>query len=261
MKTYLLLVLIAITLVTGCASSKISSLPVSAQRQQQQVVKVIAFAPGGGLLSDAVGVELANLGFTIIDSSTTSNMMVRMNMNEVQISRPDSLLKFKEQGIDAILVVRAAGGYDFQPQSASARMSSTQTGQVLAGVTWQNGFGGMAGSPADRIMRKGLTDAAAEIAAAIASRISTSPQESSVVQPAKPIVPLAVTTADAVVTTDAETAKVVQFLSDTGFPLVGQPVPFKQKGNLTFYEARGTGGRLTQVVCEAGVCRLRTVYD
>jgi len=154
---------------TGCASSKVSSLPVS--NQAKHMVKVIAFAPGGGLLADSVGVELSNRGFTVIDASTTSSMMIRLNLNEIEIARPEGLAKFKNQGIDAILTVRGGGGYDELPQSASARMNSTHNGQVLAGVTWQNGFGGAAGSPADRLMRKGLADAAAEIAAALAERV------------------------------------------------------------------------------------------
>lgn len=94
--------------------------------------------------------------------------------------------------------------------------------------------------------------------------VNAAPQNSTpaaVVQPAKPMVPVTAKTADPVVTQDAETAKVVQLLADTGFPLVGNPVRFKQQGNRTFYEARGTGGRLTQVVCETGACRLRTIYD
>jgi len=98
-------------------------------------------------------------------------MMIRLNLNEVEITRPEGLAKLKDQGIDAFLVVRGGGGYDEQPQSASARMNSTHNGQVLAGVTWQNGFGGAAGSPADRVMRKGLTEAAAEIATALAERV------------------------------------------------------------------------------------------
>lgn len=60
---------------------------------------------------------------------------------------------------------------------------------------------------------------------------------------------------------DAETDAVVRVLADSGFPLVGQPVRFKQKGNVTLYEARGAGGRLTQVACEAGACRVRTIHD
>jgi hypothetical protein len=82
-----------------------------------------------------------------------------------------------------------------------------------------------------------------------------------VASPVRHISAVPVKMAEPVVTKDAETAKVVQVLADNGFPLVGEPVRFKQKGNLTFYEARGTGGRLTQVVCESGVCRSRTIND
>lgn len=169
MKKYIALALVSVALLGGCASSKVSSLPVASQTKH--TVKVIAFAPGGGLLADAVGVELSNRGFTVIDSSTTSSMMIRLNLNEIEITRPEGLAKLKDQGIDAFLVVRGGGGYDQQPQSASARMNSTHNGQVLAGVTWQNGFGGAAGSPADRVMRKGLTEAASEIATSLAERV------------------------------------------------------------------------------------------
>lgn len=62
--------------------------------------------------------------------------------------------------------------------------------------------------------------------------------------------------------TNSETAKVVQLLTDQGIPYVGDPVRFKQKGNLSYYEARGTKGNTTQVVCESGgACRLRTIND
>ena len=62
---------------------------------------------------------------------------------------------------------------------------------------------------------------------------------------------------------DSESARVVQFLSDNGFVVVEKPVRFKQKGNLNFYEARGSKGKITQVLCEAGggACRLRTPND
>jgi hypothetical protein len=98
--------------------------------------------PGGGLLADAVAVELSSRGFTVIDPGATSSLMVRLNLNEVEITQPQGLSKLRGQGVDAVLVVRGAGGYDQQPQSASARMSSTENGTLLAGVTWQNGLGG-----------------------------------------------------------------------------------------------------------------------
>jgi hypothetical protein len=134
-------------------------------------VKAIALAPDGGLLADAVGVELSNKGFTVVDSVATSKLMVRLNLNEIEIARPEGLAKLKDQGIDAFLTVRAAGGYDQQPQSASARVNSTHTGQVIAGISWQNGWGGQAGSIADRTMRKGLAEAASDIANALVQTI------------------------------------------------------------------------------------------
>jgi hypothetical protein len=126
-------------------------------------------------MADAVAVELANRGFLVIDGAATSNLMVRLNLNEVEIARPEGLAKFRDQGVDALLTVRAAALGDGRPESASARMNSTHTGQVLAGVTWQNGWGCVAGSPCDRVMRKGLSEAAREIADALARRVNAAP--------------------------------------------------------------------------------------
>ena len=44
--------------------------------------------------------------------------------------------------------------------------------RVIAGVAWQNGWGGMAGSIADRTMRQGLADAAKQIADALVQNLS-----------------------------------------------------------------------------------------
>jgi len=60
---------------------------------------------------------------------------------------------------------------------------------------------------------------------------------------------------------DPETEKAIQTLKDSGFPLVGTPARFKTSGNRSYYEAWGSGGRLTHVICETGVCRMRTIYD
>lgn len=152
-----------------CASSKLSTIPVSGKFSAP--VKVIALDPSGGLLADAIGVEVSNRGFTALDSATTSKLIARLNLNEIQISTPVGLEKLKTQGVDAYLSVRAVGAYDQQIQSASDHVNSTATGQVIAGITWQNGWGGQAGSIADRTMRKGLSEAAAEIAEALAKSL------------------------------------------------------------------------------------------
>ena len=93
--------------------------------------------------------------------------MARSNLDEVEIALPAGQQEFAKEGIDALLTVSAVGGYDQEPQSASARVQSTKTGQLLTGVTWENGWGGKAGSIADRTMREGLTDAAKEIGTAL----------------------------------------------------------------------------------------------
>ncbi|MTW19456.1 hypothetical protein GJ689_25015 [Rhodoplanes serenus] len=126
--------------------------------------------PGGGLLADAVAVELATRGYSIVDPAATSNLMVRMNMSEIEVTRPEALAKFRSQGIDALLTVRTAAGYDSRPQSASARLNSTETGALLAGATWENAWGGAQGSAADSIMRHGLPSAAASIATKLTGR-------------------------------------------------------------------------------------------
>jgi len=153
----------------GCGFSQTSSAPVA----QRVPVNTIAMMPGGGILADAVAVELSSRGFKIIDPAATSSLIVRLRLKEIEITQIAGLSRFKSQGIDAVLVVRAVG-YDQQPQSASVRMTSTESGALIAGVTWQNGFGGEAGSVVDRVMRKGLSQAASEIANQLAAQVGPS---------------------------------------------------------------------------------------
>jgi hypothetical protein len=116
--TALVGMLVAFACLPACGMSHVSTVSTPGAKVS---VRTIAIMPGGGLLADAVAVELMNRGFTIIDAASTSNMMIRLNLNEVEIARPEGLAKFKGQGVEALLVVRGAGGYDQQPQSASAR--------------------------------------------------------------------------------------------------------------------------------------------
>jgi hypothetical protein len=124
---------------------------------------VVALAPSGGVLADAIGIELFNRGFNVIDASEMSNLMARLNIYEIELSTPKNLSILSEQGIDAVLSVKAATGFDGLPQSASVRATRTSTGEIIAGLSWENGWGGSAGSIADRSMRKDVASAAEEI--------------------------------------------------------------------------------------------------
>ena len=134
-------------------------------------VETIALAPSGGLLADAIGVELFNHGLVVVDTAETSNLFARLNLHEAEVSQPRNLSVLRGEGIDAYLMVKSAAGYDGLPQSATARLTSTHNSKLLVGVTWQNGWGGMHGSIADRVMRQDLTGAAEKIAKEIIRRL------------------------------------------------------------------------------------------
>ena len=133
MKKSLSTILIALAL-AGCADSSVSSTPVRHAHFGQ--INSIAINPSSGLMAEAVSAELSNRGFTMIDTAELSNLMVRSGFQELEVHRPESLRKFKEQGIDAILTVKAMGSYDGMPEAASARLTSTTDGRLLAAVSW-----------------------------------------------------------------------------------------------------------------------------
>jgi hypothetical protein len=155
--------------IAGCAGSHVSVTGTSARISGP--INTIALMPGGGILADAIGVELSNHGFNVIESSAMTALMARLNLDEFELTQPQSLEKLKEKNIDAYLSVKAAAGNDRRPQSASVRLNSTTDGRILAGVSWQNGWGGMEGSMADRTMRKDVAGAAKEITQSLIRRI------------------------------------------------------------------------------------------
>lgn len=157
------------TFLCACVSSKVSVIqnPVNPGHK----VETIALAPNGGVLADAVGVELSNRGFTIIDSAQISSLMIRNNINEIEVMMPSGLRTMYTNGIDAVISVKAIGTNDNQLQGASARINSTSNGKIITGITWENGHGGQEGSAADRQMKKGLSGAATEIAEAISKSL------------------------------------------------------------------------------------------
>ncbi len=147
----------------SCASSK-----VTLSRGYIPPDFVIALAPSGGVLAEAIGIELFNKGFTIIDTTQMSNLMIRYNMTEIEFFKPQNLKVLKKEGIDGILTVKSVTGYDGKPQSATVRINSTKAGsEIIAGVSWQNGWGGRPGSISDRSKRKDITGAAKEIVRAL----------------------------------------------------------------------------------------------
>jgi len=152
-------------ILNGCASSRVTTVRGLIPKGIN-----IALAPSGGILAEAIGIELFNRGFTVIDTNEMSNLMMRYNLTEIEISKPQNLQTLKQAGIDAIMTVKSVSGVDNKPQSASVRLNSTDTWEIIAGVSWENGWGGQAGSVLDRSKRKDITGAAEEIANALLTK-------------------------------------------------------------------------------------------
>ena len=148
----------------GCATSQISMV---GNKVSLSSFKNIALSSNSSMLGQAVANELVGRGYKVHSPGQTSNLMLRLNLNEAEITKPKSLKAFAEEGVDAVIIVSAVGGYDQMPQSASVQIINTNTLDIMVGINWQNGWGGQQGSIADRVMRKGLTRAAKEIVNAL----------------------------------------------------------------------------------------------
>jgi hypothetical protein len=159
MKKVLSIITLAIMLV-GCAASQVS---IVGNKITRSSFNNIALSTNNGVLGQAVANEMVGRGYKVQSPGQTNSLMLSLNLNEGEITAPKSLEKFNKEGVDAVIVVSAVGGYDQMPQSASVQIINTSTLDITAGLNWQNGFAGQQGSVADRLMRKGLTKAAKEI--------------------------------------------------------------------------------------------------
>lgn len=166
-RIFVIILLLSGALV-GCAGPQMS---VTKQTNlPAKNINVIAIAPGSGPFGDAIGVELFNLGFQVVDANETAALIGRAGLKEFEIYKPVGYSTLRERGIEAIITSKTVD-VDGMPESASVRITDTLDGKILRGLTWQNGWGGRRGSIADRSMRRNLSAAAQDIAKELSSRL------------------------------------------------------------------------------------------
>ena len=134
-KLGLCLLLIALT---GCFGRQRATISNSIQKSSSPV-KTIAISPSSGMFGDAIGIELANRGFTVIDSGQAASLLVTIGMDKLQVYRPDRAKPIVDKGVDAILIVKTSNGYDNRPDSATVKLVNLKDGQIIVGANWQNG--------------------------------------------------------------------------------------------------------------------------
>lgn len=153
----------------GCAGPSMS---INQSPEISRQINSVAIAPGSGVLGDAIGLELFNLGVRVMDSNQATSIIGRAGLSEFEITTIKGYVLLREQGIDSVLVSKAIMASDGTPESASVRITDTETGALLAGVSWENGWGGQRGSVADRTMRNNTSDAAQDIARELEKRLN-----------------------------------------------------------------------------------------
>ena len=161
--------------IAGCGGSR--AVPIKAPEYSDHSVRTLTIAPSQDLfekdsnkLGDAIGVELAKLGYSVVDENQATELLAKYDISPVHIFDPSALAALQKEGIDAVLWVSSAtssiGGPDMR--HVTVRLTSTSTSKKIGEIDWHNAWGGMPGSPADYTMRKGVTAAAREIAEALA---------------------------------------------------------------------------------------------
>jgi hypothetical protein len=170
MKLFQTLLFMCIFLV-GCAGSSMS---IKQSSKPIKKIETLAIASGSGVLGDAIGLELFNLGIRVVDASQANSIIGHAGLSEFEITTSRGYTVLREKGIDAVLSAKAILANDGTPESASVRITDTQEGDLIAGVSWENGWGGQRGSMADRTMRDNMSQAAQEIAEELFKRLNTS---------------------------------------------------------------------------------------
>lgn len=169
------LIAAAFTIVAGCGTSKVSQ--IKAPEYTDHSVRALVIAPSeesflndSSMLADAIGAELAKRGYSVVDTREATALLAKSNVTPADMLAPRGLAALGKESVDAVLSVSATGssfGGSWMRQ-VKVKVTSTSTSRMIGEVDWTNSWGGMPGSPANAIMRKGLAEAAQEIAEALA---------------------------------------------------------------------------------------------
>lgn len=153
MYRYLAVALMAsVLLLAGCASPRwdtatYDQFPLNWGRAKKgsPPIRVIALVPGGGVLAEAVGVELAKRGFVVVPSTSTTKMAPDVNFRAVMDSHiparrdPGEVWKLRHalhaHGVDGFLIVRA---HDFIPKQYLGRTFWQQADLEIHSTTGEN---------------------------------------------------------------------------------------------------------------------------
>jgi hypothetical protein len=105
----------------------------------------------------------------VVEARAVTALLANHKVNLAAVPAPQELAALREEGVEAVLSVSSTGSGIGGPRMrhVKVRVTSTRTSTMIGEIDWNNSWGGMPGSPADAIMRKGPAEAAPEIAEAL----------------------------------------------------------------------------------------------
>lgn len=123
------------------------------------------------ILADAIGSELLQYGFVVVERSRLSAVLDELKLNMNGVLLPENLKKVgRILNVDALFFTTAYFDANFGSKigTASVKLVDVESGELLGGINYQNGSGCAAGSPCDSGMKESMPDTAAKIAKEIA---------------------------------------------------------------------------------------------
>ncbi|HET8998000.1 MAG TPA: hypothetical protein VFN42_15125 [Acetobacteraceae bacterium] len=128
------------------------------------------FADQSTNLVQALGGELAKHGYTVVSTLQIASFLPGHDTSVPGVLSPDSLHALVDHQVDAVLVLRTGAALMGASEIRHAKVAatSTRTQKAIGDIQWDNAWGGMPGSPADHMMRRGPETVAHEIADALA---------------------------------------------------------------------------------------------
>ena len=156
-------------ILAGCSGSQVSVKQVPGA--ETKPIHHIAIMPGSGILGDSIAKELNDRGINVATANETDRMVGGIKINHLGVTASQYYAALRNKGVDAAITATADMAEDGKPDKADARVMDTASGESLMDIAWQNGWGGYGGSDADRVMRKGTSEAAQEMTKELVTRL------------------------------------------------------------------------------------------
>jgi len=169
MKAFYWLTILGTLILIGCSGSKVSV--TQSPDAEIKPIQRLAIMPDSGVLGDAIAKELLDRGLNITTEDETAAMVGGIRIDQLGVSVRQYYDALREKGVDATLTASARMAQDGRPDSASAQVLDTASGDSLMDIAWQNAWGGYGRSDADRVMRKSTSEAAQEIAKELITKL------------------------------------------------------------------------------------------